>query len=119
MNTFDVSKRNISTYEQFLKDREKAEDAEHEEKGEHPLVKKAMSGEVDGKKGYAVLDENLSEDNSGTTWGNPENLKIFNTISGSSFEKWYDKDFNDFIAGDEKAKSKTDILKDIFNLFKI
>ena len=59
MNTFDVSKRCISTYEQFLKDREKAEKAKHDEKGEADLVKKSMSGEVEGKKGYATLDEGI------------------------------------------------------------
>ena len=61
MDTFNVSKRCISTYEQFLKNRKKAEDAEHDEKGESDIVKKSMSGEVDGKKGYAVLDEKLNE----------------------------------------------------------
>ena len=61
MNTFDVNKRNISTYEQFLKDREKAEEADHDEKGEHPIVKKAMSGEVDGKKGWDTLGEGKLE----------------------------------------------------------
>lgn len=61
MDTFNVSKRSISTYEQFLKDRKKAEDAEHDEKGESDIVKKSMSGEIEGKKGYAVLDEALNE----------------------------------------------------------
>ena len=58
MNTFDVSKRKVSTYEQFLKDRKKAEDAKHDEKGENEIVKKSMSGEKKGDKGIETLDEN-------------------------------------------------------------
>jgi hypothetical protein len=61
MNTFDVSKRQVSTFEQFLKDRKKAEDAEHDEKGEHDIVKKSMSGEKEGKKGIATLSEATEE----------------------------------------------------------
>ena len=61
MDTFNVSKRCISTYEQFLKDRKKAQDAKHDEKGESDIVKKSMSGEIAGKKGYEVLDEKLNE----------------------------------------------------------
>jgi hypothetical protein len=63
MDTFNPSKRQVSTYEKFLKDREKAEKAKHIEKGEADIVKKSMDGEVEGKKGYEVLDEALlSED---------------------------------------------------------
>jgi hypothetical protein len=58
MDSYDVKKRCISTYEQFLKDGEKAENAKHSEKGEADIVKKSMSGEVEGPKGYATLDEN-------------------------------------------------------------
>lgn len=57
MDTFNVSKRCISTFEQFLKDRKKAEDAKHDEKGESDIVKKSMSGEKEGKKGYATMSE--------------------------------------------------------------
>jgi hypothetical protein len=60
MDTFNPNKRSISTYEQFLKDREKAEKAKHIEKGEADIVKKSMDGEKDGTKGYAVLDESES-----------------------------------------------------------
>jgi len=62
MNTFDVNKRQILSYEQFLKDRKKAEDAKHDEKGEHALVKKSMDGKVEGKKGYATLSESSQSD---------------------------------------------------------
>jgi hypothetical protein len=57
MNTFNVSKRSILSYEQFLKNKNKAEKADHDEKGEADIVKKAMDGEVEGKKGYATLSE--------------------------------------------------------------
>lgn len=57
MNTFNVSKRCILSYEEFLKDRKKAEDAKHTEKGEADIVKKSMDGEKEGKKGYATLSE--------------------------------------------------------------
>jgi hypothetical protein len=57
MNTFDVSKRTVSTYEQFLKDRKKAEDAKHSEKGENDIVKKSMSGDKKGDKGIETLEE--------------------------------------------------------------
>ena len=57
MNTFNVNKRCILSYEEFLKDRKKAEDAKHSEKGEAPIVKDAMSGEKEGKKGFSTLAE--------------------------------------------------------------
>ena len=57
MNTFNVSKRCILSFEQFLKDGKKAQNADHDEKGEADIVKKAMDGEKEGKKGYATLDE--------------------------------------------------------------
>lgn len=44
--------------------------------------------------------------------------RILNVLSGSSFEKWYNKHFMDFIEGDEKSKTKMEILEDIRNLFK-
>lgn len=68
MNTFNVSKRCIWTYEQFLKDKNKAEKADHDEKGEADIVKKSMDGEVDGKKGYATL-ESLNENAAPLTYG--------------------------------------------------
>jgi hypothetical protein len=44
--------------------------------------------------------------------------RILNVLGGRTFEEWYKKDFIDFIEGDEKAKSKEAILKDIENMFK-
>lgn len=61
MNLFDTKNRNILKYSDFLKTRKKAEDAKHTEKGEADIVKNSMDGEVDGPKGYAVLDESLNE----------------------------------------------------------
>jgi hypothetical protein len=57
MNTFDVKKRCILSFDDFLKDRKKAEDADHSEKGENDIVKKSMAGEKEGAKGYATLGE--------------------------------------------------------------
>lgn len=62
MNTFNVSKRCIWSYEEFLKDKKKASDAKHIEKGEADIVKDAMDGEKEGKKGIATLSEGLGED---------------------------------------------------------
>lgn len=81
MNTFDVSKRSILTYEQFLKDRKKAEDAKHDEKGEADIVKKAMSGEVEGKKGFATMDESIE-----------------NIFEGDLFEKKFSTDQREKLA---------------------
>lgn len=58
-----MKKRQVLTYDQFLKTGEKAENAKGIEKGEADLVKKAMSGEKEGKKGIAVLDESEIKDN--------------------------------------------------------
>ena len=45
--------------------------------------------------------------------------RILNVLSGSTFEKWYKKDFLDFIEGaDDKSKTKQQILEDIINMFK-
>lgn len=57
MNTFDVAKRTVFTYEQFLKERKKSEDAKHIEKGENDIVKKSMSGEKKGDKGFETLEQ--------------------------------------------------------------
>lgn len=57
MNDSNVKKRNILSLEEFFKDSEKSEKAKHAEKGEHEIVKKAMSGEKKGEAGYSTLEE--------------------------------------------------------------
>lgn len=57
MNTFDVQKRNLLTFDQFCKTQELSSDADNIEKGEADLVKKAMSGDKTGDKGVATLDD--------------------------------------------------------------
>ena len=43
--------------------------------------------------------------------------EIFDVLSSSSFERWWDKHFMDFISGEENAKSKEQILADIARIF--
>jgi hypothetical protein len=65
-----------------LKDKNKAEKADHDEKGEADIVKKAMDGEVEGKKGYATLSESsvtFEKPSQGIPGGDPsEVLKDYN-----------------------------------------
>lgn len=46
---------------------------------------------------------------------------IYNTLTKQSFYDWYceDGDFEKYIAGDEDAKSKEQILEDVKTLFKL
>lgn len=44
--------------------------------------------------------------------------KILNMLEGSKFEKWYEKDFIDYISGDKNAKSREEILSDIKSMLK-
>ncbi|MDD5649665.1 MAG: hypothetical protein PHF86_04495 [Candidatus Nanoarchaeia archaeon] len=37
-------------------------------------------------------------------------------LSGHEFEKWYEKDFMDYISGEENAKTEEQILEDIKQL---
>ena len=61
MNTFDIKKRSVLSYADFLKERKSTEDAKHTEKGKNDIVKKSMSGGKEGKPGIKTLSE--SEDN--------------------------------------------------------
>jgi len=67
--------------------------------------------------GDYASDYLIKEESNETTFPLSPN-RIFNVLSGSTFEKWFEKDFADFIEGDEKAKDKAAILEDIKNLFK-
>jgi hypothetical protein len=42
--------------------------------------------------------------------------KILWMLSGHEFEKWYEKDFMDYISGEENAKTEEQILEDIKQL---
>lgn len=53
MDTFDVNKRKIKTFDQFLTTAAKVN---KEDKKEHEIVKDGYPGEKDGKDGRAVLD---------------------------------------------------------------
>lgn len=44
--------------------------------------------------------------------------RIYNILSGSTFEKWYNKDFMDHMEGTDNSKTREDILADIKNMFK-
>ena len=57
MNTFDVKKRHLLTFDQFSKKQELSSDAENMKKGESELVKKSMGGDTSGAKGVATLDD--------------------------------------------------------------
>lgn len=57
MNTFNIKKRKLLKYKEFLTNAGKSEDAKNREKGEHELTKAAMSGAKKGDKGIATLDE--------------------------------------------------------------
>lgn len=59
------------------------------------------------------INEHSGEDSFPTS-GN----RLYNILSGSRFEKWYDKDFVDHIEGTEKCKTKLDILDNIHDMFK-
>lgn len=52
-----ISKRRVMDFETFKSKRKDIENDSKEEKGEHELVKASKTGSVDGKKGYAVIDE--------------------------------------------------------------
>ena len=103
MNTFDVSKRKVSTYEQFLKDRKKAEDAKHSEKGENDIVKKSMSGEKKGDKGIETLDESYYSALGGTSPLSDESMRT--KIVEPALGKTYDA-YIMFDAGTEYSKMK-------------
>lgn len=62
-------------------------------------------------------NESTSQSNNEETFPSSAN-RIYNILTGRTFEEWYNKDFMDYIEGDDKAKSKKDILADIKNLFK-
>lgn len=96
MNTFDVKKRSIFSYEEFLKDSKKAEDAKHTEKGENDIVKKSMAGEVEGKKGYATLAESLSKEALDRMEGlaHIEKLKQFNELLSFLTKEWLEEGFD-------------------------
>lgn len=44
---------------------------------------------------------------------------ILNTLVSHDFDKWYEKDFLDFVKGETNAPSREQILKDIKDLFKV
>jgi len=44
--------------------------------------------------------------------------RIYNILSGGTFEEWWKKDFMDHIEGTDNAKSREDILADLKNMFK-
>jgi hypothetical protein len=58
MDTFDINKRKIKTFDQFLSTAEKVN---KEDKKEHEIVKDGYSGDKDGKEGRAVLDTRKEE----------------------------------------------------------
>ncbi len=39
--------------------------------------------------------------------------KIYEMLMGSKFEHWYNEDFMDHVEGEEGAKSKEEIIKDL------
>ncbi len=65
---------------------------------------------------HLKLFEGLLENNEQTFPLSPN--RILNVMSGSMFEKWYDKDFIDYIEGTDGCKSRQEILEDIKNVFK-
>lgn len=52
-----ITKRRVMDFETFKSKRKDIENDSKEEKGEHEVVKASKTGSVDGKKGYAVIDE--------------------------------------------------------------
>lgn len=66
---------------------------------------------------HKSANESASQSNNEETFPSSAN-RIYNVLSGGTFEEWYNKDFMDYIEGDDKAKSKGDILADIKDMFK-
>ena len=45
--------------------------------------------------------------------------KMFGVFMGGSFDRWYTKDFTDFIEGEEDAPSQEEIMNEIKRMFKL
>ena len=43
--------------------------------------------------------------------------KIYDTLMSRAFDEWYEKEWKDHVSGEEKSKSKEEILKDIKSMF--
>lgn len=81
------------------------------------LKLKFLQEQYKGAFGEYSKDHEIIVENNEETFPLSAN-RIFNVLSGASFEKWYEKDFIDFIEGVENAKDKATILKDLKDMFK-
>jgi hypothetical protein len=72
------------------------------------------------EQGIADKRASINLDNLDDTLKNAniEDNKVFDMLFSNDFKIWYKKDFADFISGEEKAKSKEEILKDIENMLR-
>lgn len=90
MDIFNVNKRTVLSFEDFLKDGKKSEDAKHVETGEADIVKKSMSDEVDGPKGYTT---DLTEARLNEMYGHLVNKQVLDDY----LKLEYEVDENDII----------------------
>jgi len=67
-------------------------------------------------KKIATTQEELFEEVTKTA--NLEEEKIYDMLMGHTFEEWYKNEFEDHVSGEEKAKSKEEIIKDIKSMLR-